>query len=80
MVTTIQVEENTKETLSKLKGSKNETYDEIIKKLLDLIPQGDEEGEYTDAFRAGILHAMLDLKQGKTISHSEVKKSFGLQK
>ena len=78
MVTTIQLTEDTKEKLSKLKESKNQTYDEIINKLIDIIPYGDEEGEYTETFRLGLLRALLELKYGKAISHSDVKRSLGL--
>jgi len=43
-VTTIQINSTTREKLAKLKSSSRETYDELINKLLALVPEGDEEG------------------------------------
>ncbi len=60
--TSIQIRPETRIRLAKLKSSPRETYDEIINKLLDLIPSRDEEGEYTDMFRASLLRARLDVK------------------
>jgi len=64
----IQTYPKTQEMLAKLKESKNETYDEIIRKLLELIPKEDEEGECTDEFRIGLLNARIELKKGKKIA------------
>jgi len=48
MATTIQVSEETRERLARLKSSPRETYDELLGKLLALIPEGDEEGRDTE--------------------------------
>lgn len=76
--TTIQLASATREKLAKLKSSTRETYDELINKLLALVPEGDEEGTYTQAFRLGLLRARLDVKEGRVISHEEVKRRLGL--
>ena len=78
MATTIQVSEETRERLARLKSSPRETYDELLGKLLALVPEGDEEGPYTEAFRVGLLNARLDIKEGRLTPHGEVKKRLGL--
>ena len=76
--TTIQIGKSTRKALAGIKQSRRETYDEVIHKLLALIPAGDDEGEYTDEFRVELLNARLDLERGNTISHDVVKKQVGL--
>ncbi len=78
MITTIQVTPATRERLAALKSSPRETYDELLNKLLALIPRGDEEGTYRDAFRMGILNARLDIRAGRVTDHEQVKKRLGL--
>ena len=78
MATTIQVTEETRNRLSRLKSSPRETYDELLGKLLALVPEGDEEGRYSEAFRVGLLSARLDIKEGRLTDHREVKKRLGL--
>ena len=76
--TTIQISPKTREILSFLKESKRETYDDLINKLVSLIPDGDDEGKYSRNFRVGLLNAKLDFKKGELFSFSDVKKSFGV--
>jgi len=75
--TTIQILPATRKKLAKLK-MRRETYDEIINALLYLLPEGDEEGKYTEEFRAGLLRGTLDFMQGRVISQDEVKRRLGL--
>ncbi|MBS3070060.1 hypothetical protein J4220_00960 [Candidatus Micrarchaeota archaeon] len=76
--TSIQILPKTKEKLALLKGSPRETYDELLNKLLELVPEGDEEGKYKRDFRIGLLEARLDLKHGRVFTGNEVKKRLGL--
>jgi predicted transcriptional regulator len=76
--TTIQIDMSTREKLTHLKMNSRETYDEVLNRLITLIPSGDEEGEYTDAFRIGLLMAKCDVQAGRLVDHSEVKKRLGL--
>ncbi len=76
--TSIQIYPETRKSLAKLKESSKESYDDIIRKLLELIPKGDEEGEYTEEFRIGILNARLNLKKGKKISLTKAKAKLGV--
>jgi hypothetical protein len=78
MITTIQVTPATRERLAALKSSPRETYDELLNKLLTLIPRGDDEGTYRDAFRMGLLNARLDIRAGRVTDHEQVKKRLGL--
>jgi len=78
MATTIQLREETREKLARLKSTARETYDEVLNKLLALVPEGDEEGRYTQAFRVGLLEARLDIKEGRLVPLREAKKRLGL--
>ena len=78
MATTIQVNESTRKKLARLKSSPRETYDELLNKLLSLVPEGDDEGRYTQAFRVGLLEARLDIKEGRLTPLREAKKRLGL--
>src|SRR2546430_14723622 len=79
-VTTIQVTPATRQKLARLKSSSGETYDDLINKLLSLVPERDEEGPYTHAFRLGLLQARLDVKEGRVLTHEEVKRRLGLER
>lgn len=76
--TTIQISKTTRERLGKLRFYKKATYDEIIGALIDLIPKGDDEGVYTEEFRASLLRSLLDIKVGRTYTTAEVKKRLGI--
>ena len=76
--TSIQILPTTREKLSQMKATPRETYDEILNKLMELVPAGDDEGEFTDEFRVSLLNARLDLKRGKVVSHEAMKRSLGL--
>ena len=78
MATTIQVSSKTRKRLARLKATSRETYDEVLNKLLALVPEGDEEGLYTQSFRVGLLSARLDFKEGRVVDHERVKKRLGL--
>lgn len=78
MATTIQLETKTRERLTRLKASPRETYDEVLNRLLSLVPEGDEEGLYTQAFRVGLLDARLDIREGRLVDHADVKRRLGL--
>ena len=77
--TSIQISPETRKMLSRLKSSKRETYDELLRMLIDLVPSGDDEGQYTDEFRSSLLRSLADIKHGRTYSHDEVKKQLGIE-
>ncbi|MFH1285989.1 MAG: hypothetical protein ABIH99_05405 [Candidatus Micrarchaeota archaeon] len=76
--TTIRVSGETLQKLAAMREYARETYDEVINKLLDLVPSGDDEGEYTEEFKASWMRAHEDLKKGRIISHAELKKKLGV--
>ena len=76
--TSIQILPQTRQKLAQFKASGRDTYDDVLNKLMMLVPTGDDEGEYTDEFRVSILNARLDLLRGNTISLKEAKKRLGL--
>ncbi len=78
MITTIQLSPSTRQKLAALKATPRETYDELLNKLIALVPEGDDEGAYTDAFRIGLLSARLDLRARRVTDHDLVKKRLGL--
>jgi len=78
MATTIQLSAETRERLARLKASPRESYEEVLNRLLSLVPEGDEEGLYTQAFRIGLLDAMLDIREGRLVDHNQVKRRLGL--
>jgi len=77
MYTTIQINKITREKLNRLKPYRKATYDEIIEALIDLVPDGDEEGKYTSEFKASLLRGLLDIKHGRIHSHEEIKRIIG---
>ncbi len=78
MYTTVRVSEKTKEKLECLKEYKRESIEEVLNKLVAIIPEGDEEGKYSPDFRAGLLEALYQQKTGKTVSFENLKKEAGL--
>ena len=78
MITTIQLSPSTRQRLAALKATPRETYDELLNKLIALVPDGDDEGLYTDSFRIGLLSARLDVRARRVTNHGLVKKRLGL--
>ena len=66
--TSIQIAPETREGLQRLKAYKRETYDDVLNKLISLVPEGDEQGEFTEGQRAKLLASMAE--------HSKAQKSF----
>ncbi len=68
MVTTIQVSDEVQQRLEKMKLFARESYNEILERMLEdeLLLNEETKKEIEEA------------KKGKSISHSEVKKRFGL--
>ena len=57
-----------------LKKAGNMTYDKLMRALLSLIPEGDDEGKCTDEFKASFLESSLDVAEGRVISLDELKR------
>ncbi len=78
MYSTVRVADSTKQKIEGLKIYKRESIDDVLNKLLALVPDGDDEGKYTVDFRAGLLQSLAESKAGKGISHEQMKKQLGL--
>ena len=78
MYSTVRVADTTKEKIENLKVYKRESIDDVLNKLLVLVPEGDDEGKYTTEFRAGLLQSLAESKLGKVITHEQMKKQLGL--
>jgi len=76
--TSIQIRQKTRQRLAKLRIFRRETYDEVLNKLIDAAPLGDEEGEYTAEFIEGLMQARRDVRAGNLITHNEMKRRLGL--
>ncbi len=75
MVTTIQIEEETRRMLERMKLFPRETYDHAIKRLLH-----DEEDEVLSQKAIKNIEAALkDVKEGRTYSTKEAKKRLGIR-
>ena len=68
MATTIQISDNVKAVLNRMKLMERETYNEIIERMIE------DDLELNEKTMKEIEQA----RKGKSISHTEVKKRFGL--
>ena len=75
MVTTIQVTEETKDALKKMKLFPRETYEEVICRLMEI---DKEEEELSTETIQNIEKALEDVKRGRLYSTEEVKKELGI--
>ena len=76
MVTTIQLEEKTKEELERVKLFPRETYNEVI---IRLIMTSQEETELSEQTIKNIEKALEDVKKGRLYSTKEVRKELGIK-
>ena len=72
MATTIQISNQVKQTLDKMKIFERETYNEIIESMIE------DKMEFSEQTKKDIEEARKQIKEGKTISHEEVKKKLGV--
>ncbi len=71
MPTTIQIREDVKTTLDRMKIFKRETYNDVLERLIeDLKGLNDETRREIDA-------ALNDIKEGKYVTHEALKKEMG---
>jgi predicted transcriptional regulator len=76
MVTTIQVEEKTKEELERVKLFPRETYNEVI---IRLVMTSQEETELSEETIKNIEKALEDVKKGRVYSTEKVRKELGIK-
>lgn len=76
--TTIKIHEDTKHNLDYFREYKNESYDELIKKLVYIVNTCKEEPELSKQTIEAIEKARERIKKGKFLTESEAKKRLGL--
>ncbi len=77
MPTTIQLEQKMKKRLTDLKMFDNETYNDVIKRLVNIIDQENEE-ELSSETLSNIQQSLDDIKAGRVHDHEDVRKMLNL--
>jgi len=72
MPTTIQISDNVKSVLERMKMIERETYNEVIERMIE------DDLELNEKTKIEIEEARKRIKSGKFITHEEVKKRLGL--
>lgn len=72
MPTTIQISDNLKNTLEKMKMFERETYNDVIERMIE------DDIELNERTKKEIEEARKRIKAGKFLTHEEVKKRLGL--
>jgi len=77
-VTTIKLDLCTKRALDSFKQYKNETYDEVVKKLIYIVKNVDADPELSKETVAEIESARARIKAGEFYTEEEMAKFLGL--
>ena len=72
MSTTIQISDNVKAVLDRMKMMERETYNEVIERMIE------DDLELNEKTKAEIEEARKRIKSGKFISHEDARKRLGL--
>ncbi len=76
--TTIKIYENTKGQLDQFREYKNESYDEVIKKIVFIAKTCKTEPELSKETLEAIEKARERIKKGKFLTEKEARKRLGL--
>lgn len=76
MATTIQISEETKDKLEYYKDYPRESYEDVIKKFIEILAE--ENMELSEETKKEIEEARKEFKAGKGISFEEVKRKAGI--
>ena len=76
--TTIKIHENTKHQLDRFREYGNESYDEVIKKVIFIAKTCDKEPELSKETLKSIEKARERIKKGKFLTEKEARKRLGL--
>ncbi len=77
MTTTIKLREDTKHELDQFREYKNESYDEVIKKILYIAKTARSDPELSREAVIAIEEARKRIKSGNFVSEEEAKKRLG---
>jgi predicted transcriptional regulator len=72
MSTTIQISDNVKSTLDRMKMMERETYNEVIERMIE------DDLELNEKTKREVEEARKRIKAGKFITHKEAKRRLGL--
>ena len=72
MTTTIQIKDSTILALNKMKVFKNESYDDVLEKLIEDVQ------ELNDETKKEIEFALKEIEKGNYITHENLAKEMGL--
>ncbi len=75
--TTIKLHEDTKKQLDQFREYKNESYDEVIKKVIFIAKTCEKEPELSKETIRAIEKARERIKKGKFVTEEEAKKRLG---
>jgi len=75
--TTIKIYGNTKQELDQFREYKNESYDEVIKKMIYIIRKARTQPELSKEAVIAIEKARKRIKSGKFVTEEEAKKRLG---
>jgi len=76
--TTIKIHQNTKSQLDRFREYKNESYDELIKKMVYIVKIGKRNPELSVETINAIEKARDRIKRGRFLTEVEAKKRLGL--
>jgi len=78
METTIRINPRTKEDLDQFRQYKNESYDELVRKLVYLVKLSEKEPKLSQKAILEIKEARERVKKGEFYTEAEAKKILGL--
>jgi len=78
-VTTVKLGVNTKQTLDSFKEYKNESYDEVVNKLIYIVKNLDDEPPLSKQAKANIERARAEIRAGDFYTEEEMEKRLGLK-
>ncbi|MHC1598021.1 MAG: hypothetical protein ACXQT0_00330 [Candidatus Methanofastidiosia archaeon] len=78
MTTTIKLKEHTKKELDIFREYKNESYDEIVRKIMYIVKNIKKNPQLSEKTVKDIEEARERIKEGYFYTEEEVKKSLGL--
>jgi predicted transcriptional regulator len=78
MTTTVRLKEQTKEELDTFREYKNETYDEIIRKILYIAGNVKKNPQLSEKTLSEIEEARRRIREGNFYTEEEVRKMLGL--
>lgn len=77
-ITTIKLHEDTKSELDQFREYKNESYDELIKKMIYIAKNINQNPKLSEETVKAIEKARERIKKGKFLTEEEAKKRLGL--